>query len=671
MPAAIQCPDARRWSDLLDSRLPEPAASALSSHLEACPGCQRTLEQLTTGEASWVEAAGVLERRPRPELRRAMDRLKAEGEVGRDTAGPSTIATLPFLRPSSEPGHVGRLGPYEVQGVIGRGGMGVVLKALDPGLRRLVAIKVLAPQWATHEQARQRFEREARAAALIRHDNVVAIHAVEEADGLPYLVMEYVPGSSLQQLLDRDGPPTVEEIVRIGAQAAAGLAAAHKQGLIHRDVKPANILLDTSGNVRLTDFGLARAVDDATLTQTGTIAGTPQYMAPEQARGAPLDHRADLFSLGSVLYALCTGRPPFRAPTTVAVLRKVCDEDPRDVRDDNPDVPAWLVEIIDKLHAKRPRDRFQNAGQVARLLSQHLAHLRSPRRVDKPEPLELTRRLAFPPWLLAVAAIPAVLAVALVIWGIIYAATSKRDVDSPSRTGVPGPEARAPQGPDLPGPEPKKADPPRPPVAKAPLPRAGGDVLFERTLADLDSPDHFTRKGAIERLIGMKPNDRQAEVAQKLVVLAEDQSPHIRWPAIQALGVWGTTNELPTLIRATVHKDIFTRREALKVIGRFRDAQTLQAVMACFRENGTRRDAGDALRDLGTMAEPDLLAILGERDEGGNIFLKRDAILVLVDVGTENSVPALRAVLASTNIHYTHLRDPAQQALTAINNRKK
>jgi serine/threonine protein kinase/HEAT repeat protein len=670
MPAATQCPDARRWSDLLDSRLPEPAASALSSHLEACPGCQRMLEQLTTGEPSWVEAAGVLERRPRPELRRAMERLKAEGEVGRDTAGPSTIATLPFLRPSSEPGHVGRLGPYEVQGVIGRGGMGVVLKAFDPALRRLVAIKVLAPQWATHDQARQRFQREARAAALIRHDNVVAIHDVKEADGLPYLVMEYVPGSSLQQLLDRDGPLAVEEILRIGAQAATGLAAAHKQGLIHRDVKPANILLDANGNVRLTDFGLARAVDDTTLTQTGTIAGTPQYMAPEQARGAPLDHRADLFSLGSVLYALCTGRPPFRASTTVAVLRKVCDEEPRDVRDENPDVPAWLVEIIDKLHAKRPRDRFQNAGQVARLLSRHLAHLRSPGRVEKPEPLEQTQRLAFPPWLIGVAVVPGVLVLALVIWGIIYAATSKRDADSPSRTGVPGPETRAPQGPDLPGPEPKKANPPKP-VAKGPLPRAGGDVLFEQTLADLDSPEYWTRKGAVERLVSLKPNDRRGEVAGKLVALMDDESPFIRWPAIQALATWGSANELPALIRGTIHKDPSTRREVLKVIGRFREARTLEAVMACFRDNGTRREASNTLRELGTMAEPDVLAILSERDDGGHIFVKRDAILVLVDIGTENSVPALRAVLASTNIHYTHLRDPAQQALAAINNRKK
>src|SRR5262245_41798470 len=284
MQTVSKCPDPIRWGELLDSRLPEPVANYLSSHLEGCAGCQRTLEHLTAGEASWIDAARGFEQGPRPALRRAIEQLKAEGEAGLETAGPTTITTesLPFLRPSADPEHLGRLGSYEVLGVIGRGGMGVVLKAFDPTLRRKVAIKVLAPQWASHAQARQRFEREARAAAQVRHENVVAIHAVEEADGLPYLVMEYVPGVSLQQELDRGGPFDLEEILQIAAHAAAGLAAAHEQDLIHRDVKPANILLDADGNVRLTDFGLARAVDDTTLTQTGVIAGTPQYMAPEQ-----------------------------------------------------------------------------------------------------------------------------------------------------------------------------------------------------------------------------------------------------------------------------------------------------------------------------------------------------------------------------------------------------
>src|SRR5262245_36309401 len=385
-----KCPNSILWKELLDSGMPDADAAWLSKHLERCADCQSTLEQLTAGEPGWVAAAAqVRAHSPRPELRRAMEQLKAAGEAGLETVAPTAVgdATLPFLRASKNPEQLGRLGAYEVLEVIGRGGMGVVLKAFDPNLRRMTAIKILAPHWASHADARERFEREARAAAKIRHENVVAIHAVDEIDGLPYLVMEYVPGMSLQQRLDKGGPMEIEEILAIGSQAAAGLAAAHDKSLIHRDIKPANILLDKAGNVRLTDFGLARAVDDTSLTQTGVIAGTPQYMAPEQASGARLDHRADLFSLGSVLYAMCTGEPPFRAPTTVAVLKRLCDEKPPDVREFNPDIPDWLAEIIERLHEKKPRDRFQSADEVARLLSQYLRHLRAPDTVKMPRPL--------------------------------------------------------------------------------------------------------------------------------------------------------------------------------------------------------------------------------------------------------------------------------------------
>jgi WD40 repeat protein len=191
--------------------------------------------------------------------------------------------------------------------------------------------------------------------------------------------MQYVSGRSLQERIDQDGPLTVEEVLRIGMQAAAGLAAAHAHGLVHRDIKPSNILLENGvERVKLTDFGLARAADDASLTQSGVLAGTPQYMAPEQAQGAGagMDHRADLFSLGSVLYAMCAGRPPFRAETTMAVIRRVCDERPRPLREINPEIPVWLADIITKLHAKDPARRFQSATEVAELLGTHLARLR-------------------------------------------------------------------------------------------------------------------------------------------------------------------------------------------------------------------------------------------------------------------------------------------------------
>ena len=295
---------------------------------------------------------------------------------------------LSFLAPCDTPGRMGRLGQYEIIDVIGRGGMGVVLKAHDSKLQRVVAVKVLAAQLAVNKAAVKRFEREAHAAAAVGHDNVVTIFGIDEAQGVPYLAMECIVGQSLQQKIDREGPLELTAILRIGAQIAEGLAAAHKQGLVHRDIKPANILLQNGiERVKITDFGLARAVDDVGLTQTGHIAGTPYYMSPEQAQGQAVDPRSDLFSLGSVLYTMCTGRPAFRADTTVAVLRRVCDDVPRPIREVNADIPEWLCAIVEKLIAKRPEDRIQTASEVAELLNQHLAHLQQPTRVPQPAPI--------------------------------------------------------------------------------------------------------------------------------------------------------------------------------------------------------------------------------------------------------------------------------------------
>ncbi|MFO0915592.1 MAG: serine/threonine-protein kinase [Pirellulales bacterium] len=297
-----------------------------------------------------------------------------------------------FLAPSDKPGSIGRLGHYEVQEVIGRGGMGIVLRAVDEKLQRVVAIKVMAAELATSATARRRFAREAKAAAAVSHDHIVTVHAVEEADGLPYLVMQYVAGVSLQDRLAQQGPLPLEEILRIGMQAASALVAAHAQGLIHRDIKPANILLEQGiERAKLTDFGLARAVDDASLTHGSVVAGTPQYMAPEQARGEVMDQRADLFSLGSVLYAMCTGRAPFRASGTMAVLKRVCDESPVPIRTANPDIPEWLVAIITKLQAKDPADRYQSAAEVADVLEQCLRHVQQPSTVPLPASAMVSR----------------------------------------------------------------------------------------------------------------------------------------------------------------------------------------------------------------------------------------------------------------------------------------
>jgi serine/threonine-protein kinase len=377
MVARLNPCDPDRLRLLAEGRLDPAELSELEAHLHDCPMCQSTLDR-QAGSDRWVGA-----------MRHYL------GE--RTTPVPVTPAAadgrLDFLSPSDWPDSLGRLGSYEVKGVLGQGGMGVVLKALDPALNRNVAIKVLAAHLATSGTARKRFLREAKAAAAVVHEHVAAIHAVAEASGLPYLVMEYVPGRSLQERLDVQGPLTLAQVLRIGMQAAAGLAAAHAQGLVHRDVKPANILLENGvERVRLTDFGLARAAAEAELTQSGVVVGTPHYMSPEQARGEAVDHRADLFSLGSTLYAMCTGHPPFRAESAVAVLRRVCDDEPRPIREVNPEVPAWLAVIIDRLHAKDPARRYQTAAEVAELLGRCLSHVQQPLVVPLPEGLETHAR---------------------------------------------------------------------------------------------------------------------------------------------------------------------------------------------------------------------------------------------------------------------------------------
>ncbi len=272
------------------------------------------------------------------------------------------------------------LGPYEVQQFLGRGGMGIVLRALDPQLNRVVAIKVLSPELAVDVSSRRRFLREARAAAAVSHPHVVTIHAVAvDDDRLPYLVMECIVGRSLQQKIDQTGPLKMKKILRIGTQIADGLAAAHKQGLVHRDIKPANILLENGiERVKITDFGLARSVDDAGITRTGEVSGTPQYMSPEQALGQFVDHRSDLFSLGCVLYAMCTGRPPFRGDNVAVVVKRICDESPRPIGEINSEIPGWLIQTIERLLAKDPAQRFQSAAEVAEVLSGQLAHAQQP-----------------------------------------------------------------------------------------------------------------------------------------------------------------------------------------------------------------------------------------------------------------------------------------------------
>ncbi|MCC6233301.1 MAG: serine/threonine protein kinase, partial [Verrucomicrobiales bacterium] len=307
--------------------------------------------------------------------------LPAEQPSAADSA--SSIDDEGTLEASDQPGVLGLFAGYPVLARIASGGMGIVYQALDPALNRLVAIKVLSPQLASSETARARFLREARAAAAVVHESVVAIHAVGEERGLPYLVMQFIAGKSLEARVAH-GPLSLREILRIGMQTALGLAAAHAQGLIHRDVKPGNILLENGvERVKLTDFGLARAVDEPGVTRAGVLAGTPEFMSPEQARGERLTPRSDLFSLGAVLHFIATGQSPFRAETTLATLRRVCEDTPARLDRLNPLLPAWLADLVLRLLAKAPEHRYSTAREVATELQSRLEQTQTD---DDPDP---------------------------------------------------------------------------------------------------------------------------------------------------------------------------------------------------------------------------------------------------------------------------------------------
>ncbi|MDR3618727.1 MAG: protein kinase [Paludisphaera borealis] len=384
------CPSQNHRNDLdrlLSGELPEAEQARLTAHLDMCVDCRKALDALAARSGLWDDLSLLKS----DELHEPTEDLTAV--TARDSTDDEELP-LGLLESVDEPGLLGKLGSYDVLRVIGRGGMGVVFLGRDRALDRLVAIKVLTPGMSATPAARRRFAREAKAAAAVVHEHVVAIHAVDSLpQGVPYLVMQYIAGKSLQDVIDRGKTPELAEILRIGSQAASALAAAHAQGLIHRDVKPANILLENGvERVKITDFGLARAVDDATMTQSGVVAGTPQYMSPEQAGGDAIDHRTDLFSLGSVLYTLCTGQAPFRGLSSMATLRKVCEQTPRPIQELNPEIPSWLVRIIDRLHAKNPADRYGSAAEVADLLGRCLAHVQQPTSVPLPAELLPARK---------------------------------------------------------------------------------------------------------------------------------------------------------------------------------------------------------------------------------------------------------------------------------------
>jgi serine/threonine protein kinase len=355
---------------------------------------------------------------PAPEDAGVQTFLPPGGTRPAEGNGPPRPAPLPvelppdLLAPPQGPDELGRLGPYRVLRVLGVGGMGIVFHAEDTRLKRPVALKAMLPVLAASASARERFLREAQAAAAIDHDHIVTIYQVDEDRGVPFLAMQLLQGETLESRLRREKRLPPAAVVHIGRDVAEGLAAAHERGLIHRDVKPANIWLEARGDgrptcrpsgaeatggpprvvaaggppaaekatggppvatefrVKLLDFGLARAAsDDTRLTQPGALVGTPAYMAPEQARGQPVDARSDLFSLGCVLYRCCTGELPFKGVDTLSILTALATQTPRPVDELNPAVPPPLSDLVMRLLAKEPAGRPASARAVADTLA--------------------------------------------------------------------------------------------------------------------------------------------------------------------------------------------------------------------------------------------------------------------------------------------------------------
>jgi serine/threonine protein kinase len=353
-----------------------------------CGGCRNVVEAPGVAAALTVSGApGGADDSPTGPL---AHEAPPAGTNGSPPAPAADRELYEFLAPPGAADELGRLGGYRVLRILGSGGMGVVFEAEDIQLRRPVALKALLPALAVSSAARERFLREARAAAAVAHDHVVTIYQVGEDRGIPFLAMQLLPGETLETRLRREHRLPVVEVVRIGREVAEGLAAAHERGLIHRDIKPSNIWLESRGDgrpagrteptgalpvatdyrVKLLDFGLARAAGaESRLTQSGAFVGTPGYLAPEQTRGGPPDPRSDLFSLGCVLYRACTGEPPFQGSDVLAILAALASEMPRPVRELNPAVPLPLADLVRRLLAKDPAGRPGSARAVIEALA--------------------------------------------------------------------------------------------------------------------------------------------------------------------------------------------------------------------------------------------------------------------------------------------------------------
>jgi beta-lactam-binding protein with PASTA domain/tRNA A-37 threonylcarbamoyl transferase component Bud32 len=262
---------------------------------------------------------------------------------------------------------------YQVEARIGAGGMAEVYRGFDQVLNRTVAIKVLLPQMARDTSFVERFRREAQAAARLNQPNIVGVYDTGADDGTQYIVMEFIEGRTLAEFMATGRRPTPSQAAEIAQKIAAAIAAAHAQGVIHRDIKPGNVMITRDGVIKVMDFGIARVLGPETAPQTSAVLGTASYLSPEQAQGGPVDARTDIYSLGAVLYELLTARPPFTGDSPVAVAYKQVNEAPAVPSSLNPDVPARLDAVVMKALSKNPSNRYQTAEEFSADLARVIA----------------------------------------------------------------------------------------------------------------------------------------------------------------------------------------------------------------------------------------------------------------------------------------------------------
>ncbi|MCA9138124.1 MAG: serine/threonine protein kinase [Planctomycetales bacterium] len=453
------CPNSetwRRWihgSDEVDGEI-AIGDDRLLSHLDSCERCQHAVAQMSADDLFYCQSrdalrsTGLTSHDWRKECGDAVEPARPE------TSNPAVVSLVrSLLGPSDDERSLGRLGHFEILGVVGSGGMGIVLKARSIAMDRIVAIKIPQPQYWQSPETLRTLEREARSAAAVVHPNVISIYHVDRYRDVPYLVMPYLPGQSLEHRIRQSGQMSIDESLRITRQVAAALAAAHACGVVHRDVKPANILLGAgTERVVLSDFGLAKIQSDATCTATGTFAGTPLYLSPEQASGCGAGPAGDIYSLGTVLWTMLCGQPPMAGMHAHAIVRRIADSKLPPLSEQRSDLPDWMLRLIARLHADAPADR-PGADELAGWIEACQRHMVDGQAVVLPEALrtEQIKPKRSLRWVASLAAFTLLLFVGWLFRGAIdpdsdaSSVASETNVDNDTEPSTPKPVTQADQ----------------------------------------------------------------------------------------------------------------------------------------------------------------------------------------------------------------------------------